>query len=114
MRFDAVYTPQDVGTYKPDRLNFEFLARRLEKLGATPGQTLHAAHSLPQDVVATASAGLASAWIDRRSIGAASGKGYRLPGVAFGTCSRAWPTWSAPTRNNCAPDWHGATDKSSG
>lgn len=80
VRFDAVYTPQDVGTYKPDRLNFEFLARRLEKLGATPGQTLHAAHSLPQDVVATAAAGFASAWIDRRSISAASGNGSRLPG----------------------------------
>ena len=84
VRFDAVYTAQDVGAYKPDRLNFEFLARRLEKLGATPGQTLHAAHSVPQDVVATASAGFASAWIDRRSVSVASGKGSRLPGGGVG------------------------------
>ena len=84
VRFDAVYSAQDIGSYKPDQRAFEYLVRRLEKLGVTPGQTLHAAHSVPQDVAPAMKAGLATAWIDRRGAGEAPGDESGLPGSGPG------------------------------
>lgn len=64
-RFEAVFTPEDVGSYKPDRRNFEFLIARLERLGATAGNTLHVAASVPHDLTPAAAVGLGTAWVDR-------------------------------------------------
>ncbi|MGQ0836008.1 MAG: HAD family hydrolase [Gammaproteobacteria bacterium] len=79
-RFEAVFTPEDSGASKPDRRAFEFLIARLERLGATPRQTLHVASSVPHDLKPAAAAGLGTAWIDRRrestvpATGAGAGK----------------------------------------
>ena len=64
--FDAVYTAQDIGSYKPDPRNFRYLLDRLAEQGVTPSRVLHVAQSLFHDHAPANAIGLASAWIDRR------------------------------------------------
>jgi 2-haloacid dehalogenase len=64
--FDAVYTAQDVGSYKPAPANFEYMLDRLEKLGHGKNDILHTAQSLFHDHAPAKRFGLTSAWIDRR------------------------------------------------
>lgn len=65
--FDAVFTAEDVGSYKPDPRNFAYLLDRLAAAGFAPGDILHTAQSLFHDHAPANAAGLASAWIDRRA-----------------------------------------------
>lgn len=67
--FDAIFTPQDIGTVKPDRGNFDFLVSRVGKLGIAKHQILHTSHSPARDHVPAATVGLGTAWIDRRREG---------------------------------------------
>ena len=64
--FDAVYTAQDIGSYKPDPRNFTYMLARLGEKGVAPNRILHTAQSLFHDHVPASAAGLATAWIDRR------------------------------------------------
>jgi 2-haloacid dehalogenase len=65
--FDAVYTAEDVGCYKPDPRNFDYLIEHVEAdLGIRKSEILHTAQSLHHDHVPAERAGLARAWIDRR------------------------------------------------
>jgi 2-haloacid dehalogenase len=65
--FDAIYTAQDIGSYKPSDRNFEYMLRRLEEdFGFHKPDVLHVAQSLVHDHAPANRAGLASAWIDRR------------------------------------------------
>ncbi|HBK08774.1 MAG TPA: haloacid dehalogenase type II [Acetobacteraceae bacterium] len=64
--FDAIYTAQDIGSYKPDRRNFAYLIDRLREQGVAKEKILHVAQSLFHDHVPAQAIGLASAWIDRR------------------------------------------------
>jgi 2-haloalkanoic acid dehalogenase type II len=67
--FDAVYTAEDVGAYKPDPRNFAYLLERLaDEQGFSPGDILHSAQSLFHDHVPAKAAGLACAWIDRQGL----------------------------------------------
>ncbi len=66
VRFDAVCTAQDIGSYKPDPRNFEYLLRELGREGVPPEKILHTAQSLHHDHVPASRLGLATAWIDRR------------------------------------------------
>ncbi|MCP3959735.1 MAG: haloacid dehalogenase type II [bacterium] len=67
VELDAVYTAQDIGSYKPDRRNFEYLIGRLgSDFGLEKSDVLHTAQSLFHDHEPATSAGLATAWIDRR------------------------------------------------
>ena len=67
--FDAIYTAQDVGTYKPTPGNFEYLLERLSAdLGLEAGDVLHTAQSLFHDHVPATEFGLARAWIDRQGL----------------------------------------------
>ena len=69
VEFDAIYTAQDVGSYKPDDANFDYLLEHLKSdLGIEPGQILHTAQSLHHDHVPATRAGLAKAWIDRQNL----------------------------------------------
>ena len=69
VEFDAIYTAEDIGTYKPASANFEYLLTRLrEDLGLEPGTVLHTAQSLFHDHVPARSFGLANAWIDRQRL----------------------------------------------
>jgi 2-haloacid dehalogenase len=65
--FDAVYTAEDIGSYKPNPANFAHMLERLQDdLGIAPHQVLHTAQSLFHDHVPAAAAGLKRAWINRR------------------------------------------------
>jgi 2-haloacid dehalogenase len=65
--FDAVYTAQDVESYKPSPRNFEYMLRRLrEDFALEKNDVLHTAQSLFHDHAPANQFGLASAWIDRR------------------------------------------------
>ncbi len=78
--FDAVYTAQDIGSYKPDPRNFAYLLDRMREQGIAPGRILHTAQSLFHDHVPGNAARLASAWIDRRH--GLPGSGATLPADA--------------------------------
>jgi 2-haloacid dehalogenase len=71
--FAAVYTAQDIGSYKPDLRNFGYLIGRLREHGTPKEKILHVAQSLFHDHVPAQAVGLASAWIDRRHDSAGSG-----------------------------------------
>ena len=64
--FDAVYTAEAIGSYKPDLRNFEYMLDRLAKEGTACGEILHCAQSLYHDIVPAQRVGLATAWINRR------------------------------------------------
>ena len=67
VRFDAIYTAQDIGSYKPDPRNFAYLLQRLRSdFGIEKAEVLHVAQSLSHDHVPANRCDLASAWIDRR------------------------------------------------
>lgn len=68
--FDAVYTAEEIGSYKPAAANFEYLFRRArDELGidAGPGGQglLHVARSLGVDHSAARALGFSSCWISR-------------------------------------------------
>jgi len=67
--FDAVYTAEDIGTYKPDPGNFQYLLTRLrEDHGLEKADILHTAQSLFHDHIPAQKFGLATAWIDRQRL----------------------------------------------
>lgn len=67
--FDAVYTAEDVGSYKPNPRNFTYMMERLEQdHGIMPGDILHTAQSMHHDHVQASAHGLATAWIDRQRL----------------------------------------------
>ena len=65
--FDAIFTAQDIGSYKPDTRNFVYLLERLAEQGVGRGQILHVAQSLFHDHAPANAMGLRSVWIDRRA-----------------------------------------------
>ena len=75
--FDAIYTAQDIGSYKPSPRNFEYLLREQGKLGHPKEKILMTAQSLFHDHGPAKAAGLRSAWIDRRH--AQDGWGATMP-----------------------------------
>jgi 2-haloalkanoic acid dehalogenase type II len=84
VRFDDVFTAENIGSYKPDPRNFAYMLEHLGAAGIERGQILHTAQSLFHDHGPANAAGLASAWIDRRQD--AAGWGATMPpprGVRF-------------------------------
>ena len=63
--FDAVFTAEDIGSYKPDLGNFRYLLDKLNAMGVAKGDILHTAQSLYHDHGPAKELGLASCWIDR-------------------------------------------------
>ena len=69
VRFDAIYTAEEIGSYKPAPRNFEYMLERLEtEHGIAPNEILHTAQSLFHDHVPARVFGLANCWIDRRGL----------------------------------------------
>ncbi len=64
--FDAIYTAQDVGSYKPSDRNFDYMIDKLQSLGIGKSDILHTAESLFHDHGPANRHGLASCWIYRR------------------------------------------------
>jgi 2-haloacid dehalogenase len=75
--FAAVYTAEDVGSYKPDPRNFEYMLARLAERGIAREQILHTAESLHHDHIPAKRMGLATCWIHRRA--GQSGHGATRP-----------------------------------
>ena len=69
IEFDAIYTAEDIGSYKPSPANFEYLLEHLNNdLGLQKADILHTAQSLFHDHVPAKTFGLANAWIDRQRL----------------------------------------------
>ena len=69
VEFDAIYTAEDVGSYKPNPRNFSYMMERLaSEHGVQPEGILHTAQSMHHDHVQAAAHGLAMAWIDRQRL----------------------------------------------
>jgi len=69
VEFDAIYTAEDIGSYKPAPANFEYLLEHLQQdLGLAKSDILHTAQSLFHDHVPAKKFGLANAWIDRQRL----------------------------------------------
>ncbi len=69
VEFDAVYTAEDIGSYKPSSANFEYMLDHLKSdFDLDPGDVLHTAQSLFHDHVPAKAMGLDNAWIDRQRL----------------------------------------------
>ena len=66
VQFDAIYTAEDIGSYKPADGNFEYMLRNLEALGIRKHEILHVAESMFHDHAPANAHGLANCWIYRR------------------------------------------------
>ena len=69
VEFDAIYTAEDIGAYKPADANFEYLLAQVKTdLGMNRRDILHTAQSLHHDHAPANRFGLANAWIDRQRL----------------------------------------------
>lgn len=67
IEWDAIYTAQDVGCYKPRLRNFDYMFEHARRdLGVLPQEILHVAQSLTHDMVPATSMGMTKVWINRR------------------------------------------------
>ncbi|MBI2718719.1 MAG: haloacid dehalogenase type II [Rhizobiales bacterium] len=64
--FDAIFTAEDIGSYKPSSRNFDYMLEKLGHLGLGKHDILHTAESLFHDHAPANRHGLASCWIYRR------------------------------------------------
>ncbi len=76
VEFDAIYTAEDIGSYKPAAANFEYLIEHLrEDHGLEKRDLLHTAQSLFHDHRPANQFGIANAWIDRQRLSESGGWG---------------------------------------
>ncbi|MGM8849634.1 haloacid dehalogenase type II [Salinicola halophyticus] len=66
VEFDAVYTAEDIGSYKPAQRNFDYMLEKLGERGLDKSQILHTAESMFHDHQPANHNGLANCWIYRR------------------------------------------------
>ncbi|KAJ4983573.1 haloacid type II protein [Stagonosporopsis vannaccii] len=89
-KFDAVYTAQDIGSYKPDLKNFEYMLSHVKsEFGVDKEQVLQTAQSQFHDHHPARKMGMKSAWI------------YR-PGAVMGNREDPVWTWKFDTLGNMA------------
>jgi putative hydrolase of the HAD superfamily len=67
VEFDAIYTAEDIGSYKPSVRNFEYMIEKLEGIGVKREKILHTAESMFHDHKPANDHGLKSCWIYRRN-----------------------------------------------
>ncbi|MBL10047.1 MAG: haloacid dehalogenase [Acidiferrobacteraceae bacterium] len=66
--FDAVYTAEDIGSYKPNLLNFQYLCDHIsDRFAFERTEILHVAQSLYHDHEPASKIGLDNVWIDRNN-----------------------------------------------
>ena len=63
VKFDYIFTAEEIGSYKPSPKNFEYL---IAEIGYPKDKILHIAQSLYHDIVPAKSLGLSTVWINRR------------------------------------------------
>jgi 2-haloalkanoic acid dehalogenase type II len=67
VKFDAVITAEEVGSYKPDPRNFEYAFARLAEAGIERERILHVAQSLYHDHEPAKRLGVRTVWVNRRA-----------------------------------------------
>jgi 2-haloacid dehalogenase len=86
VNFDAIYTAEDVGSYKPSDRNFDYMRDKLKSLGIEKQHILHTAESMFHDHGPANRHGMASCWIyrrhDKQGFGATMNPG-EMPKVDF-------------------------------
>ena len=92
--FDAVCTAEDVGSYKPDPRNFDYLLREVGKLGFAKADILHTAQSLFHDHVPAEAIGISRCWINRRG-DTGTGSGATAPVARMPKLDFQFPTMGA-------------------
>jgi 2-haloalkanoic acid dehalogenase type II len=65
VEFDAVFTAEDIGSYKPNPQNFAYM---IGSLDCKKTEILHVAQSLFHDIKPAKNAGLDTVWIDRQGL----------------------------------------------
>ncbi|KAF3037469.1 hypothetical protein E8E12_002945 [Didymella heteroderae] len=89
-KFDAVYTAQDIGSYKPDLKNFEYMLSHVkDEFGIEKDQVLQTAQSQFHDHHPAKEMGMKSSWI------------YR-PGAVMGNRNDPVYTWKFDTLDDMA------------
>ncbi|KAF1942839.1 HAD-like protein [Clathrospora elynae] len=89
-KFDAVYTAQDIGTYKPNLGNFEYMLRKVkDQFGVEKEEVLQTAQSQFHDHHPAKDMGIKSSWI------------YR-PGAVMGNRDDPVYNWKFDTLNDMA------------
>ncbi|MEM7564704.1 MAG: haloacid dehalogenase type II [Pseudomonadota bacterium] len=66
VEFDAIYTAEDIGSYKPSNRNFEYMLEKLSGLDVGRSDILHTAESLFHDHQPANLHQLSNCWIYRR------------------------------------------------
>ena len=67
IHFDAIYTAEDVGSYKPDDRNFKYLLEHVKSdFGVEKDDLCHVAQSLFHDHGPATKFGIQSVWVDRK------------------------------------------------
>lgn len=66
VEFDAIYSAEDIGSYKPDDRNFVYMLDHIGDLGLEKKDLLHTAESLFHDHVPARAHDIANCWIWRR------------------------------------------------
>jgi len=64
--FDAAYTAEDIGSYKPSPRNFEYMLENMARLGVQKHEILHTAESMFHDHGPANEFGIDNCWIYRR------------------------------------------------
>ncbi len=109
-RFDAVWTAEDIGDYKPSLTNFRFLLERLQSdFGFGPEDVLHTAQSLHHDHVPAKRLGLRNAWIDRQRLSEGGSWGATAPLETLPETDFVFPTLAAMAEAVDADQRPGAT-----
>lgn len=66
VEFDAIYTAQDIGSYKPAKRNFDYMLRNLARAGFAKTDILHVAESIFHDHAPANELAIRNCWIHRR------------------------------------------------
>eukprot|EP01102_Stenamoeba_stenopodia_P006556 TRINITY_DN1808_c0_g1_i1.p1 TRINITY_DN1808_c0_g1~~TRINITY_DN1808_c0_g1_i1.p1 ORF type:complete len:283 (+),score=73.41 TRINITY_DN1808_c0_g1_i1:108-851(+) len=73
VKFDLVLTAQDIGSYKPDLNNFNYLLNKVKEVyNIEKSELLHVSCSLYHDVVPASKLNIANAYLTRTGAGAAA------------------------------------------
>ena len=69
VHFDAIYTAEDIGSYKPDPRNFQYLLDHVKSdFGVEKDELCHVAQSLFHDHRTARKFDIQSVWVDRKGI----------------------------------------------
>jgi len=103
--FDAIYTAEDVGSYKPNPANFVYMLDHLEAdLGHRAPDVLHCAQSAWHDHGPVNEIGLDNVWIDRQRLSAGGSWGATAPLAALPEAQHVFFSMAEFARAACSTE----------